>query len=117
MKEITLTCPFTGCSFKALEDADDNVYFTHPLTGDVIKMNFNASIRRYNINRKAFRHIETVSLSEAANLLGVSRQRAGAIAASNVIKPYTVAGQTVFKLQDVLDYKETRRIGAPKKEG
>ena len=44
MKEITLTCPFTGCSFKALEDADDNVYFTHPLTGDEVIVQGNTYI-------------------------------------------------------------------------
>ncbi len=116
MKEITLTCPFTGVDFTALTDMLGNLYYVHPLTGENLKINYNSSIDRYNITPKLFKHIETVTISQAAEILDVSRQRASAIAATNVIRPVLVNGQQVFLLDDVLTYKNERKTGAPKKE-
>lgn len=116
MKEITITCPFTGVDFKALEDLCGNLYFKHPITGQDLKINYNSSIKRYNVPKNLFKHIETVSMSEAAEILEVSRQRASAIAATNVIKPVLVNGQQCFIKSDVLKYKQERKPGAPKKE-
>lgn len=115
MREIILTCPFTGCEFSALIDADDNLYVNHPLTGEVNRINYNCSIKKYNISKQLFKHYSTVSLSEAAEILNVSRQRISAIALDGVIKPRTINGQTVFLLDEVLEYKENRKVGAPPK--
>ena len=116
MKEITLTCPFTGVEIIATADVLGNVYFTHPLTGEQLKMNYNSSVKRYNIPKEWFKHVETVTIGEAAEILEVSRQRASAIAATNVIKPVLVNGQQCFIKSDVLKYKQERKPGAPKKE-
>lgn len=116
MKEIKLTCPFTGAEIIATADVLGNVYFTHPLTGEQLKMNYNSSIKKYNIPKEWFKHIETLTIGEAAEILGVSRQRASAIAATNVIRPVLVNGQQCFLKKDVLKYKLNRKYGAPKKE-
>lgn len=116
MKEITMTCPFTGVTFNALADALGNVYFVHPLTGEQLKMNYNCSIKKYNVQKEWFEPIETVRIKEAAEILGVSRQRASAIAATNVIRPVLVDGQQRFLKSDVLKYRLNRKYGAPKKE-
>lgn len=116
MKETILTCPFTGIEFNAIIDADNNLYVKHPITGEVNKINYNSSIKKYNLPKSLFKHIDTISLSEAADILGVSRQRISAIAANSTIEPFTVNGQTVFKRADVLQYKRTRKIGAPRKD-
>ena len=116
MREILLTCPFTGCTFNALQDADENLYFVHPLTGETLRMNYNASIKKYNLDKALLKRVQTVTLSQAAEILEVSRQRASAIAQSGVIAPKRVNGQIVFVLDDVLKYKESRKVGAPPKE-
>ena len=116
MKEIILTCPFTGCEFKAVKDMDNNIYFTHPLTGKPLKMTYNYTIKRYNLPKSCFDHVEVVTFAQAAEILGVSRQRVSAIAAKNVIRPVLLNGQQCFTLDDVLEYKEIRKVGAPRKE-
>lgn len=113
MKEILLTCPFTGCQFTATIDLDDNLYVKHPLTGEINKINYNRSIKKYNVPKSLFKPIETVTLAETAEILGVSRQRASAIGVSGVIAPKVVNGQTVFLLDDVLAYRDNRKVGAP----
>ena len=115
MKEIILTCPFTGVEFKATIDVDRNLYVKHPITGDVHKINYNRSIKRYNVPEQLFKHVETVTFSEAAQMLEVTRQRISAIASTGVIETFTVNGQSVFKREDVVKYKETRSPGAPKR--
>ena len=117
MKEISLTCPFTGCAFTALQDANGNLYFVHPLTSESLRVNYNASIKRYNLEKGLLKRIETVTLIQAAELLGVSRQRVTTIAQTGVIKPRRVNGQTVLLLDDVIEYKHNRKVGAPVKAG
>lgn len=116
MKEILLTCPFTGAQFSATIDVNNNLYVTHPITNETHKINYNSSIKKYNLPAELLQWVETVSLGEAARILNVSRQRISAIAQNGTIQPRTVNGQTVFVLDDVLQYKETRKPGAPKKE-
>ena len=116
MKEITMTCPFTGVEFSALEFADGKIVFYHAITGEEIHMNWNSTVQRYYIPRNAFSHIETVSMGEAAEILDVSRQRISKIAADGIIQPHDVNGSTVFMLSDVLEYRKTRKVGAPCKE-
>lgn len=116
MREIILTCPFTGVEFSALEYADGTLIVKHPLTGTLNRINWNGTIERYNIPRFLFKHISTVTLTEAAEILVVSRQRISQIAKDGVIPAKSVNGSTVFLLDDVLKYKETRKVGAPCKE-
>lgn len=116
MKEKKFTCPFTGVEFTALECADGKIIARHALTGEEIHMNWNYTISRYNIPRNAFRHIETVSFSQAAEILDVSRQRISKIAADGIIQIHVVNGTQVMILSDVLEYKRKRKVGAPHKE-
>lgn len=115
MREKRLTCPFTGCEFTAMVDCEGNMYAIHPITGDMNKINYNRSIKKYNVQTQLFKHIETVTLTEAAELLEVSRQRISTIAKDGTIPPKTVNGQTVFILSDVLKYRDERKVGAPRK--
>ncbi len=116
MKEIMLTCPFTGIEFKALECADGKIIIRHAITGAEIHMNWNSTCNRYYIKKDAFKHIETVSMMQAAEILDVSRQRISKIATDGVIQAYDINGNTVFMLSDVLEYKNSRKVGAPFKE-
>ena len=116
MKEITLTCPFTGIEFTALEQADGKLVIIHPLTGEQLAVNWNCTINRYNIPKSYFKHIETMTRDEAQSVLNVSHQRITQIIKDEIIPVHHVNGSPVFVADDVYRYKDTRKVGAPKKE-
>lgn len=115
MKEITLTCPFTGVEFSALEMADGKLIVIHPLTGEQIQVNWNCSINRYNLPKSAFKHIETLSREQAQTVLNVSHQRITQIIKDETIPVHYANGQPVFVASDVYHYRDTRKVGAPRK--
>lgn len=116
MKKITLTCPFTGVEFDALESADGALIVNNPLTGENMQIGVNHHTCKYKIDMCLFNHVQTVTQAQAAELLGVSRARVSAIVKENTIPHYRVAGSNVFLKQDLLDYAETRTVGRPKDE-
>ena len=115
MKEIILTCPFTGVEFTALEDCSGNVLVKHPLTGRDIKINWNCTIQRYNIPKDSFTHYEIVNAVQAAEILNVSKQRISQIVQEQIIPVHMVNGTPVFLLSDVEKYSQNRTVGRPKK--
>ena len=116
MHKISLTCPFTGCKFDATIDKDKTLYIKHPITDEMHIVKYDAFMESYVVPARLFDFIETVSMGEAAEILEVTRQRVSMIATYDTIPAKTVNGQTVFKLSDVLKYKETRKTGAPRKD-
>lgn len=115
MRQVTMTCPFTGLPFNAIEDADGNIYYENALTGKQMKMNFNNSIRKFNIKRSEFTFCELVNFNQAKDLLGVSRQRVYQIVNEGMLKPVYIADSTYFLKSDVLSYKENVKLGRPRK--
>ena len=115
MKEIRLTCPFTGVEFSALEDCSGNIYAKHTITSEDIKLNWNCTIKRYNIPKSAFKHYETVTPVQAAEILGVSKQRISQIVQEQIIPVHMVNESPVFLLVDVKEYSQNRAVGRPKK--
>lgn len=113
MKELVLTCPFTGQEFTALEYADGRLLVKHPLTGEDIVVNWNCSCQRYYFPKKYLKHVETCNKEQAAEILDVSRQRIAQIVEAQTIPIHMVGGETVFLLSDVLAYKDTRKPGRP----
>lgn len=116
MKELLCTCPFTGVKFKALESTDGNVYFIHPLTGAKLQMKIDRMDNTYQIPMEYFTYMKTVTPSKAGEILDVSKQRISQIVADNTIPVRLVNGSPVFLLSDVAHYKDTRKVGAPRKE-
>ena len=115
MKRILLTCPFTGVTFEALQTADNNIIGRNPITGNEIRMNFNSSCNRYYIYPDAFKKIETLTLSEAADVLEISVQRISKMVNDGVIPSFEIDGKKKTTLESVLEYKKTRKVGAPKR--
>lgn len=109
-----LTCPFTGEKFKAVFNNDNTVSFTNPLTGAAY--NFKILGNAITVPLELFCYIETVTAKEAAEILDVSPQRISAIVKNKTIPTYKVGGKKVFKLADVLKYKQLRKVGNPHKE-
>ena len=116
MKELKLTCPFTGVPFKALLSSDDSVYFIHPLTGETLRAKYHLRENTIELKMSDCAYIETLTPKQAQDILEITKQRVSQIVATNVIPVHRVAGQIRFRLDDVLLYKETRSVGAPKKE-
>lgn len=117
MKKKILTCPLTGIDFTALETADGNLIATNPITHEEVRLNYNSSCNRYYINPEHFKRIELVTLTEAAEILDVSLQRVSKIAADGIISTCVIGSSKYMVKADVLEYKRTRKVGPPTKEG
>lgn len=118
MKPVSITCPFTGMNAIAMENEDDNsLVFRNAITNEEIICPYNHAIDCYLIPAKTLtQKYDLVSMTHAAYILGVTRQRMTQIARDETIKPLVVGGKTMFSHSDVLEYKERRKVGAPKKE-
>lgn len=116
MKEIILTSPFTGLEFHALEQLDGTLIVKNPISGCMHYIKYDASTGNICIPRMLFNHVETVNAKQASKILGVSRQRVSAIAKNGNIRACYIANSLHFLLDDVLEFKETRKSGRPVKE-
>lgn len=116
MKKKVFTCPLTGIDFTALETADDNIICTNPITHEEVRLNYNSSCNLYYISPEYFKHVELVTFTEAAAILNISLQRVSKIAADGIISTYVIGSNKYMRKADVLEYKRTRKVGAPTKE-
>lgn len=108
-----MTCPFTGVSFPIIEQ-DGFIIAVNPLDDSTMKMMINDN--KLIVPLDAFNFRETLTLGQAADLLGVSRQRISQIAHTGVIPVKMVADEQRFLTSDVLRYKRERKVGRPRKE-
>ncbi len=116
MRKVTLTCPFTGVMFNALESADGSLIAHNPITGENMRIGYNAPAKRYLIDKRAFELTETLTTSEAMEELEISRSRISKIVKDNVIPTFEVNGSPMFRKSDIIEYKRTRKAGRPRKE-
>ena len=118
MKPVSITCPFTGHVVNATKDEDTKtLYMQNAITHEPIVCMYDFEKDCYCIPaRILMQKYDLVSMTHAAYILGVTRQRISYIAKHEIIKPYTVNDKTMFMRSDVLDYKKNRKVGAPKKE-
>ena len=108
MKEILMTCPFTGLDFSALVSEDGNITFQNPLTNEI------TTIR--DIPLALFAHMKTYNRKQVQEVLGVSKQRVSQIIEAGIIPVHYVAGNPVFLAVEVEHYRDTRKVGRPEKE-
>lgn len=132
MEKVKLTCPLTGIPFEMMfkekikqlknENFDFKLFpilskplCNHPLEHYPLDIYIN---ERYElcIPMTYFELIETVTPVEASEILETSRQRITQILNDDIIPSHIVNGKPVFKLDDVLEYKENRSVGRPKRE-
>ena len=118
MKPVSITCPFTGQVIKALQNENDGtLIIENAITHEQITCVYDKDNDCYCIPANILlQKFDLITQTHAAYILGVTRQRISQIAKMETIKPLLVNGKTMFHRQDVLDYKETRKVGAPKKE-
>ncbi len=115
MKKITLTCPFTGLPFTALESVDGDLIVHNPITHEDMRIGCNRPSKRYLVDTRFFKPVEIVSQKDAPEILGVSRARVNAIIKENVIPHFTANGRIMFAKSDLDAYMENRSTGRPKK--
>lgn len=113
-KQEKLTCPFTGVKFYAVINSDNTISIPDPLTDNIY--NFKIHGNAITIPLELFNYTETVTYTEAAKILDVSLPRISKIAKVNILPTYKINGKKVFKLTDILKYKELRKIGKQNKE-
>lgn len=113
MEVKSYTCPFTGAPFNAVTTGKELI-IRHPLTHDNITMHMNGT--NIEVPLSTFVPIMVMTPSEVAETLEVSRQRVSTLAKNGMLTPYYIFGQQVFLKEDVIDYKNHRKTGRPKKE-
>lgn len=115
MKIEAHTCPFTGGNFDTVQ-MKDNWIVTHPITGETIRCLRHEHGRYLMVPLWAFEKIDTITPTEAAEMLGVSRQRVDQLASAGKLCQRYVNGSPVFLKSDVVEYKNSRKNGRPCKE-
>lgn len=118
MKPVSITCPFTGQVVQAtMNENDKSLVFKNAITNEKFLCRYDHEKDCYCIPAYVLmQKFDMISSTHASYILGVTRQRMSQIAQSEIIKPYNVNGKTMFMRSDVLEYKENRKVGAPKKE-
>ena len=118
MREITLTCPFTGLEFNALELDNGDIQCTNPLTDNtfVVGSNQYDEYRFVYLPFSEFEHKPIVKAYDAKEILDVSKQRIAQIINSETIPVKRINKEPYFLKADVLEYRENRQVGAPRKE-
>lgn len=113
MEKVYLTCPFTGVNFQGFKH-DGKLYFNHPLLHEMNACTCENG--KITIPESLFVRIDTITPGEAMEILDVSRQRISQLVNDNVIPSHIINGQPMFIKSDVVQYKENRKIGRPKKD-
>lgn len=106
MKSITLICPFTGVEFEALQSELTGEYiFTNPVTGQL----YSSENKHLYLPISAFTDSpKSVSPTEAAEILGVTRQRITQLLREGKLPYYLVNGNKRILESDVLEYRKNR---------
>ena len=117
MKQVLLTDPFTGIDFTAIRYDDKTIIAIHPLTGETIKLPYDFERNAFMLPAHVMKHIDAVTLTEAADELEVSLQRVSNACKSGKIAMKTLPnGSKMILRDDLRNYKDNRKIGRPKKE-
>lgn len=109
MKEIILTCPFTGLEFKALEDSNGNAIAKNVFTGEDVVMVDTIYDSAYAIDKEQFAHVETVTQAQAADVIGVSRMRVSKLCQTGQLVSVTHNGKVLITLDSVEAYRDSER--------
>lgn len=117
MKQVLLTDPFTGIDFTAIRYDDKTIVAIHPLTGETIKLPYDFERNAFMLPAHVVTHIDAVTLTEAAKELDTSLQRVSTACKTGKIAMKTLPnGSKMILRDDLKHYKETRKVGRPRKE-
>lgn len=117
MKQAIFTDPFTGIEFGATEYADGSFVATNPITGEQFKVTYNPSCKRYQLPKQALKHIEVMSMKEAAEYSGVSVQAISNAVDRGKLQARKLAnGHSVIVKRELDAYNSIKKVGRPAKD-
>lgn len=108
MKLQTMSNPFTGHEMKVPVFDDGSFIFDCAFTHKTIAVGYDSEHDVYIIPAKAFEHVQTVSLVEAAEMLDVSKMRVSTLCAKGQLRFSKINGVIAIEYESVLDYMHNR---------
>ena len=105
MKFKTMTEPFNGTEINVLEFEDGSILFDIAFEGESCSMPYNKELDAYMIPASLFKHRDVVTLTQAANILSVSKTRVSKLCAKNQIKNHKVCGAVLVDWNSLDSYK------------
>ena len=117
MKQVLLTDPFTGIDFTAVRYDDYTLLAIHPLTGETIKLPYDANTHSFTLPAEVMKHVDACTLTQAAKELDISLQRVSTACKSGKIPMKTLPNGSKMILRDDLNhYKDNKKVGRPRKD-
>lgn len=107
--------PFTGAPITAIV-LNDQLIFDDPYHKDESIVCHVIDEDYVTIPLKLFQRKELIESKDACMELVVSRQRISQLVEAEILTPIYLGNSQYFLLEDVLDYKKTRKPGRPRKE-
>ena len=106
-------CPFTGARFNAIE-IDGKLKAINVITGKPLLMEIEDGCLKIPLSD--FKAVSMLDAPETCMTLHVSRQRLSQLIQSGTLKPIYLGNAAFFIEDHVLQYKNTRKTGRPRKE-
>lgn len=117
MKHKRLTCPFTGIDFDCIEDDNGNITASNPILNMPVTMKYDCETHSYTVPAIWFDKLETASYIQAAQNLKVTYQRVVALVKNGMLQSHKLPnGKNVILYADLLEYKQNRKSGRPRKD-
>lgn len=101
MHRSVISDPFTGLDLQAVEYANGNLQVETPW-GKPLAMVFDPVAHTFTIDASAFRHRETCTLAQAAQILGVSRMRVSCMCSTGILTAAKINGVMVIDYDSVM---------------
>lgn len=108
MKLKKLCDPFTGIEINVAEFDDRTFLFDKCFTHESVAVGYDATTDRYTIPASAFKLVYSVSLAEAAEILGVSKMRVSAMCGKGQLQYSKVNGIMLVSYDSIMEYRINR---------
>ena len=108
MKLKKLCNPFTGHELNVAEFEDGSFVFDKAFDHETIAVGYDKEHDLYMIPARAFKMVYSVSLVDAANILGVSKMRVSAMCAKGQLQYTKVNGVLQIAYDSIIDYRDKR---------
>jgi hypothetical protein len=105
MKFKTLSDPMTGLGFKAIEGTNGDLIVGTPFDG-TIRLPYDKETDSYKLPKSLLRYRQTMSLTECAEYLGVSKVRVSRMCANGSLLSAKIKGSLIIDAASTRAAKE-----------
>lgn len=117
MKLKIMSDPFTGLEFEALSFDDGGFAVTNPISGEKVFARYDFASDSFTIPAHTFRHVDLMSITQAAKASGVTVQAISKAVRRGKIPAKTLSnGKRMIARCDLDKYNEQKRIGRPRRD-